>query len=403
MKFDGLSTSGNDIRYLEETPEDPDEIILAVADQNSEAFAASPLLEYTFNDISLLLSALNALITASPTDFKARRGEALFPKLVANLSPRIPLPWGSPPPHETLPQGSTQPASGEKKASGLKSMRAIQAKQYAPLPVELNLMPMNVGDAYLGKMGSGFMSANATADFKTSMAFMTAMRNLSMDMLFRITNSWNELVVDCTYQGQNCTEEKYFAPTVNAMYGVCYMFNTEFNTKDEMAGKRISGLTGSSYGLSLQLYLDQDDYMSNVVSESAGIRLAVHANNELPSPDEQGLYLQPNTHTSVALQAVRMLVIGGWMRSKDECDWRAGRVWRVMQVQIYRLPEPYQPSCFSSWNETDYVPRYPFNREIPIGYNVVRDNAENDPQQLWVPDTQLVLKNMRDGGVTKQS
>ncbi|CAG0901447.1 unnamed protein product, partial [Darwinula stevensoni] len=199
-----------------------------------------------------------------------------------------------------------------------------------------------VGDDELRE--NGLLSLDdAEEDFKTGLAFMAAIRSLEPEMIFRLTGSWRELVLDCTYQGKNCTDEKYFIRTVASGYGICYTFNSNFNTNDSKAGKRISSLTGSDYGLSLELYLDQDDYMSNVVSESAGVRVVVHDNDQLPIPDEQGFYLRPNTHTTMALT----------------------------KVNITRLPEPYQSRCFSSWKQTSFVPLYRFDETIPIGYNVV--------------------------------
>ncbi|CAG0901448.1 unnamed protein product [Darwinula stevensoni] len=221
------------------------------------------------------------------------------------------------------------------------------------------------------------------------MEFVTAIRNLPTAMIYRLTNSWDDLIWDCSYQGQDCTDEKYFALTLSSDYGICFMFNSKFNAHDSIAGTRKSSLTGSEYGvsnrsagripyladacgphpyffteicaisqskrkfqeqtagrLSLTMYLDQDDYMSNPLSQSAGVRLTVHSVEELPSPNEEGFYLQPTSHASIALK----------------------------MVNISRLPEPYQPSCFSSWGQTYYSPFYPFNDTIPVGYSVAQCN-----------------------------
>ena len=47
-----------------------------------------------------------------------------------------------------------------------------------------------------------------------------------------------------------------------ANYGNCYMFNSEYNNQnDDMAGKRVSSLTGPSFGLKVVLQLEEENYM----------------------------------------------------------------------------------------------------------------------------------------------
>ena len=52
------------------------------------------------------------------------------------------------------------------------------------------------------------------------------------------------------------------------LYGNCFTFNTQFNNaSDTFAGKRVSSLTGPSFGLSLIISLDQKDYMKDGITK----------------------------------------------------------------------------------------------------------------------------------------
>ncbi len=57
-------------------------------------------------------------------------------------------------------------------------------------------------------------------------------------------------------------------------------------------------------GLSLEMYLDQDNYMLHKLSKSAGARVVIHHPDTAPLPDEFGINLQPNTETAIAVQKV---------------------------------------------------------------------------------------------------
>jgi len=68
-------------------------------------------------------------------------------------------------------------------------------------------------------------------------------------------------------------------------------------------------LTGNKNGLSIELHIDQQNYMLKKFSQKAGIRLVVHHPNSIPLADEYGMDLHPNTASSVAVQVVSYLQI----------------------------------------------------------------------------------------------
>ena len=57
-------------------------------------------------------------------------------------------------------------------------------------------------------------------------------------------------------------------------------------------------------GLSVELFLDQANYMLNKLTPNAGAKLVIHEAQNPPLPDDKGINLQPNTETTVAVQKV---------------------------------------------------------------------------------------------------
>ncbi len=57
-------------------------------------------------------------------------------------------------------------------------------------------------------------------------------------------------------------------------------------------------------GISVALFLDQENYMLAKLSKNAGAKIVVHDPSLPPLPDEYGIDMQPNTASSIAVQTV---------------------------------------------------------------------------------------------------
>ena len=56
--------------------------------------------------------------------------------------------------------------------------------------------------------------------------------------------------------------------TINvANYGNCFMFNSEYNENDDVAGQRVTSLTGPSFGLELEVELDIDSHLDKFTTQ----------------------------------------------------------------------------------------------------------------------------------------
>ena len=107
-------------------------------------------------------------------------------------------------------------------------------------------------------------------------------------------------------------------------YGNCYTFNLNYNLNDEFR-KRNSTLTGSSYGLVLQVFLDQENYTKNSFSSKAGARLVIHDPDMPPMVDENGIDLLPNTASSISIQMEKITRMEAPFTSNCTNDWNISR------------------------------------------------------------------------------
>ncbi|XP_041464721.1 amiloride-sensitive sodium channel subunit gamma-like isoform X2 [Lytechinus variegatus] len=113
----------------------------------------------------------------------------------------------------------------------------------------------------------------------------------------------DDMLLDCDFENYPCTPDN-FSHFYNYLYGNCYTFNSgEF-------GKLLTvSKVGPLYGLSLELYIQQSEYISSL-QPSAGLRLLVHDQNEMPFPEDQGINLAPGAHASVGLSMVYLERLG---------------------------------------------------------------------------------------------
>ena len=60
--------------------------------------------------------------------------------------------------------------------------------------------------------------------------------------------------------------------------------------------------------MSVELFLDQANYMLGKLSKNAGAKIVIHDTTLPPLPDEYGIDMQPNSASSIAIQTVHILL-----------------------------------------------------------------------------------------------
>ncbi|XP_064609109.1 acid-sensing ion channel 4-B-like [Liolophura sinensis] len=93
---------------------------------------------------------------------------------------------------------------------------------------------------------------------------------------------------------QNCTD---LFLTVKTDMGYCFSFNHRSSNADP----RISKRTGNKYGLTVIANIQQDEYLVDSNTESAGLRVLLHGYNETPLVESRGFDVAPGKATKVSL------------------------------------------------------------------------------------------------------
>ena len=169
-----------------------------------------------------------------------------------------------------------------------------------------------------GSGPGGSVRPRPDEDFEKSAEFLKLYMSLDPETRYKIGHrigsrestllqkNISSFIAGCTYKGQTCEGESFWYAFNTAEYGNCYSFNYNYNLKDTRRN-RTATLTGTSYGLSVEIFLDQANYMLNKLSKQAGARIVIHDPTNPPLPDEYGMDLRPNTASSISVQMVGKL------------------------------------------------------------------------------------------------
>ncbi|KAK3768071.1 hypothetical protein RRG08_045889 [Elysia crispata] len=131
------------------------------------------------------------------------------------------------------------------------------------------------------------------------------------------------LIASCEFNGYQCSPLN-FTYFHNHKYGNCYTFNSKFSDDPKL----ITRFQGPGYGLKMELFINQHEYVANLATE-AGIRVLIHKRGSMPFPEDKGITIMPGRSTSVGIK----------------------------QLQFSRLPPPHGV-CAERGDITDYYSKY---------------------------------------------
>ncbi|TRY80052.1 hypothetical protein TCAL_06774 [Tigriopus californicus] len=201
----------------------------------------------------------------------------------------------------------------------------------------------------LGGLGRKKRSLLDNETLKDDRPADVALENEFLELFMRLDNherasighAFDEFVLTCTFREGNCKNSSFFWPSQSPNYGNCYTFNSGINGKDPQGGRRVSSMSGPSFGLTLVLNLNQTNYMQRGQTTQAGARMVIHSSHVRPMTDEFGNDLIPNTLNSVAVQ----------------------------EIVIGREPAPYTSDCITEWSKTnysDFIPSSGYNYTLSL-------------------------------------
>ncbi|XP_022808058.1 amiloride-sensitive sodium channel subunit alpha-like isoform X3 [Stylophora pistillata] len=123
--------------------------------------------------------------------------------------------------------------------------------------------------------------------------------------LAELGHQFEDFMIYCSFRGINCVNHtrRYWNRFWHYAYGNCYIFNGGYNDQGERTILFNSSETGPFFGLSLELNIEQGQYIGSLTQE-AGVRIDISDQGEMPFPLEKGLSLAPGYATSIGMRKV---------------------------------------------------------------------------------------------------
>ncbi|XP_048584124.1 degenerin unc-8 [Nematostella vectensis] len=126
--------------------------------------------------------------------------------------------------------------------------------------------------------------------------------------LIKAGHEFDELVFRCVWNGFTCNKGgfmKFWRRFWHWRYGNCYIFNQGVDENGTLLAHLTSSKPGPMYGLTLDLFIDQEQYLIPL-SQEAGVKVLLSDQRNVPFPFTDGFSVQPGVSASVG---IRKLVI----------------------------------------------------------------------------------------------
>ncbi|XP_078379993.1 epithelial sodium channel subunit alpha-like [Oculina patagonica] len=121
-------------------------------------------------------------------------------------------------------------------------------------------------------------------------------------MLFALGHQFKDFVFQCSFRGYDCRNyTRYWHNFWDFRFGNCFTFNGGINDYGESQKVLQSFNTGPAGGLKLKLFIEQSQYIAEL-SHTAGARVVIHDQGQMPFPDNEGHDVLPSRSTSIAIR-----------------------------------------------------------------------------------------------------
>ncbi|XP_063955787.1 degenerin mec-10-like [Lytechinus pictus] len=126
-----------------------------------------------------------------------------------------------------------------------------------------------------------------------------ALANKSIEERISLGHSLDDMLLDCSWKGIPCSPEN-FTQIYDSQLGNCYTFNSGQHGEQLNTHR-----PGSYFGLSLELFVEQDEYVEGMTQE-AGFRVKIHHPSNMPFPAEDGILISPGFNTAIGLRMLEL-------------------------------------------------------------------------------------------------
>ncbi|XP_053551428.1 amiloride-sensitive sodium channel subunit gamma-like [Bombina bombina] len=138
--------------------------------------------------------------------------------------------------------------------------------------------------------------------------FASEFNQLPDEQKIRMGHQLEEMLIFCNFHGQECNSS-FFSAFINYKFGNCYTFNSQKGS--DFKGNPVSTdplnttKAGFMYGLHLELFIQQIEYVRDM-THSAGIRLLIHDQLQMPFPEDEGVNVPPGAETDIGMMKVHI-------------------------------------------------------------------------------------------------
>ncbi|KAM4696444.1 epithelial sodium channel subunit gamma-like [Rhinophrynus dorsalis] len=138
--------------------------------------------------------------------------------------------------------------------------------------------------------------------------FASEFNQLPDEQKIEMGHQLEDMLTFCNFHGQECNTS-FFSGFINYKFGNCYTFNSQKATDFRGNVVRTEPLNitkaGFMYGLHLELFIQQIEYVRDM-THSAGIRLLIHDQSQMPFPEDEGVNIPPGAETDIGMMKVRI-------------------------------------------------------------------------------------------------
>ncbi|XP_069506265.1 acid-sensing ion channel 1-like [Ambystoma mexicanum] len=151
--------------------------------------------------------------------------------------------------------------------------------------------------------------------------FAFALSRLTAQEQRELGHQLEDMLISCIFHGEVC-DQSFFTPLLNHKLGNCYTFNGQRGSPQQPGARNAepdilnATKAGVSYGLTMELFIEQSEYIETL-SNTAGLRVALHSQWDMPFPEEEGVNVPPGQESDIG----------------------------VVKVHVHRLEEPYGSKC----------------------------------------------------------
>ncbi|XP_032235399.2 degenerin mec-4 isoform X2 [Nematostella vectensis] len=168
-----------------------------------------------------------------------------------------------------------------------------------------------LGDDELQDLAKGYIAKNeetANISIDTQLILEDLMVHTlaksDQQKLERAGHRFEELVFRCSWNMFTCNKGefmKYWRSFWHFRYGNCYTFNQGLDKEGEEIIPLKSSNTGPMYGLTLDLYINQNQYITPFTQE-AGVKVLLSDQSEITFPDSDGFSVPPGYSAFIGLR-----------------------------------------------------------------------------------------------------